>query len=69
MDLAFNPDGKSLALAFGDWSRGNRFGEVQLWDLARRKLEPGERRAWLGDGDKQHEGDHPILLRHLPPGR
>jgi WD40 repeat protein/mono/diheme cytochrome c family protein len=33
--LAFSPDGKSLAVSGGD---PGRFGEVQIWDIARRKL-------------------------------
>lgn len=33
--LAFSPDGKSLAVTGGD---PGRFGEVQIWDVAKRKL-------------------------------
>jgi WD40 repeat protein/mono/diheme cytochrome c family protein len=33
--LAFSPDGKTLAVAAGD---PGRFGEIQLWDVAKRKL-------------------------------
>jgi WD40 repeat protein len=33
--LAFSPDGQSLAVAAGDPCR---FGEVQIWDVAKRKL-------------------------------
>ena len=33
--LAFSPDGKSLAATGGD---PGRFGEVQIWDVAKRKL-------------------------------
>ena len=33
--LAFSPDGKTLAVAAGD---AGRFGEVQLWDVAKKKL-------------------------------
>lgn len=33
--LAFSPDGKRLAVTGGD---PGRFGEVQIWDVARRKL-------------------------------
>jgi len=33
--LAFSPDGKTLAVVGGD---PGRFGEVQLWDVAKRKL-------------------------------
>ena len=33
--LAFSPDGKTLAVAGGD---PGRFGEIQLWDIEKRKL-------------------------------
>lgn len=33
--LAFSPDGKSLAAAGGD---PGRFGEIQIWDVAKKKL-------------------------------
>ena len=33
--LAFSPDGKTLAVAAGD---PGRFGEIQLWDVAKKKL-------------------------------
>ncbi len=33
--IAFSPDGKSLAIAGGS---PGRFGEIQVWDVARRKL-------------------------------
>src|SRR6202035_4168872 len=33
--LAFSPDGKSLAVAGGS---PGRFGEVQVWDVAKKKL-------------------------------
>jgi len=36
MSLGFSPDGKALALAAGSWNRGNRFGELHLWDVPSR---------------------------------
>jgi WD40 repeat protein len=36
LDLAFSPDGRTLAIAFGDWTRWNRFGQVQFWDMPSR---------------------------------
>jgi WD40 repeat protein len=39
MDIAFTPDGKFVALAYGEWKRFGSFGEVQLWNISSRSLE------------------------------
>jgi WD40 repeat protein len=55
--LAFSPDGKSLAVAGGS---PGRFGEVQVWDVARKKLKTSASLtfdtlygvSWSPDGSK-----------------
>jgi eukaryotic-like serine/threonine-protein kinase len=34
LSVAYSPDGKTIAVAGGDWERGTRKGFVRLWDVA-----------------------------------
>jgi eukaryotic-like serine/threonine-protein kinase len=38
LSVVFSPDGKTLAVCVGDYSRGNKFGQVQLWDVPTRTV-------------------------------
>jgi WD40 repeat protein len=33
-DLAFSPDGRHLAIAMGSWNRGDKWGELRLWNVS-----------------------------------
>src|SRR5262249_14355524 len=74
--LAFSPDGKSLAVAGGS---PGRFGEVQVWDVAKRKLKLSHTVtadtvygvSWSPDGTKIAFGcaDHTVRAIEAATGK